>query len=266
MIKVGDIYDFLDEWAPFSTQMDFDNAGLLVGSRETPVCRVLVALDATEPVIREAGRRRCQLIVTHHPVLFHPVRALTPEDGTAVKLVALIKKDLAVISAHTNLDIAPGGVNDVLLERLGLSPAGILEPMGSLADGQAYGLGRVGLLPEEMAPAAFLKWVKSALSAKGGRAVKGRRPIRRVAVCGGSGGDLIGRAAALGCDALVTGDVKYDQFLEAAQLGVTLVDGGHFATENPVTEELARRLEARFGGEGLEVMISTAGREVYASL
>lgn len=266
MAKVADIYHFLDEWAPFSLQMDFDNAGLLVGDREAPVRRVLVALDVTEPVIREAARKGCQLIVTHHPVIFHPVRTLVPEDGTAVKLITLTKRGVAVISAHTNLDVAPGGVNDSLLEKLGLVPEGILEPMGALPDGTAYGLGRVGRLPQEMAPAAFLKLVKRALSAKGGRAVRGGGPIRRVAVCGGSGGDLVRRAAALGCDALVTADVKYDQFLDAIQLGITLVDGGHFATENPVVEEVAARLRARFGGEGVEVAVSRASREVYASL
>lgn len=266
MVKIADIYDFLDEWAPWSTQMDFDNAGLLVGDREAEARRILVALDATEPVIREAARKRCQLLVTHHPIIFHPVRALTEQDVVGVKLRRLTQKGIGVISAHTNLDMAEGGVNDVLLETLGLAREGILEPAGALPDGRAYGLGRIGSLPEAVAPAAFAKQVKRALSARGGRAVLGSRPIRRVAVCGGSGGDLVHRAAALGCDALVTADVKYDQFLDAAQLGITLVDGGHFATENPVVEAVAARLRARFGGEGVEVSVSRASGEVYAAL
>ena len=266
MAKAKEIYEFLDEWAPFSTQMDFDNAGFLVGDREADVRRILVALDATEPVIREAARKGCQLLVTHHPVIFRPVRALIPEDTTAVKLIALTRKKIGVISAHTNLDLAPGGVNDVLAEKLGLIPEGILEPMGVRPDGAAYGLGRVGRLAEEETPAAFARRVKAALAARGGRAVLGARPIRRVAVCGGSGGDLVGRAAAMGCDALVTGDVKYDQFLDGAQLGLTVVDGGHFATENPVTQVLANRLSQRFGGEGVEVLLSRTHREVYAAL
>lgn len=265
MAKLREIYQFIDKSAPFALQMDFDNAGLLVGDAEAEICRILVALDVTVPVIQEAARKRCQLIVSHHPVVFQPIRALIPDDTTGVKLIDLTKRNIAVISAHTNLDLAWGGVNDVLLERLGLRCQGILDPMGTLPgeDGRPYGLGRIGTLPEAMPPLAFARMVKKALKARGMRVVTGTRPVKTVALCGGSGGDLIGKAAAAQCDALVTADVKYHQFLEAHQLGMTLVDGGHFATENPVVDVLRDRLAERFGPEGVEVLTSKASREVY---
>lgn len=262
MTKVQDIYDYIDAKAPFSTQMDFDNAGLLVGDKNAPVTRVMVALDATLAVVREAARKRCQLLVTHHPLIFHPLKAVTPADPTQAVVAELVRKNIALICAHTNLDVAPGGVNDVLMERLGVKTLGILEEFG-VHNGQNYGMGRWGELPRAMEPKAFAAMVKKALGTRAVRAVPGSGPVKRVAVCGGSGGDMVELAASLGMDAYVTADVKHHEFLLAQALGITFIDAGHYATENPVTPVLTGWLKDTFGADGVEVFLSKTHKEPY---
>lgn len=260
MVKVKEIYDCIDAFAPFATQMDFDNAGLLVGDSQAEVSRVLLALDGTMDVVREAERKRCQLIVTHHPLIFHPLKTVRPEDPTQAIVARLIRKNIALICAHTNLDAAPGGVNDVLMDCLGAKVTGVLEPMG-----EGYGMGRVGELKAPMEPKVFAAMVKKTLGAKAVRATLGKSPVKRLAVCGGAGSDLLELAVSLGADAYVTADVKHHEFLAAQALGVTLVDGGHFSTENPMMPVLAERLSRTFGEDGVEVFLSKINKEPYGA-
>lgn len=260
MTSVQDIYAYIDGFAPFATQMDFDNAGLLVGDSQAEVSRVLLALDATMDVVCQAERKRCQLIVTHHPLIFHPLKAVRPEDPTQAIVTRLIRKNIALVCAHTNLDAAPGGVNDVLMECLGGKVTGVLEPMG-----EGYGMGRVGELKEPMEPKAFAAMVKKALGAKAVRATLGRGPVKKLAVCGGAGSDLLDLAVSLGTDAFVTADVKHHEFLAAQALGVTLIDGGHFSTENPVIPALVERLRGAFVKDGVEVFLSKINKEPYVA-
>lgn len=265
-MKAQEIYQYIDKIAPFSTQLDYDNAGLLMGSMEMDVGRVLVTLDVTLEVAKEAARRKCQLIVSHHPLIFHGLKSVTPDDPTGAVVLELARRGIAVISAHTNWDQAPGGVSDVLLERLGITSEGFLEPAGQTADGSPYGMGAVGVLECAMPPKEFSKSVKTALNARGLRVVLGDRPVRKVAVCGGAGGDLLQRAASWGADAYVTADVKYHEFLEAHQRGITLVDGGHFATEDPAMDTLCEKLSGAFSGCGIEFFRAQKHKEVYFSL
>lgn len=225
-MTVQKVYDAIDMAAPFSTQMDFDNAGLLVGDPQAVVAGVLVALDVTGPVIDEAVSRGANLIVTHHPVIFHPVKRVTAD----MLVYRLIREGISVISAHTNMDLAPGGVNDILAEKLGLAEVETLPPENLL---------RAGRLTRGMTPPEFAYFVKQRLDLHALRYCDGGTSIERVAVCGGSGGSELQAVLASGCQAYVTADVKHDVMLEAAHLGVTLIDGGHFGTETPVVERLA---------------------------
>lgn len=263
MVKAKDIYQYLDQIAPFELQMDFDNAGFLVGDREAEVGRVMVALDVTLDVVGEARRKKCQLVVTHHPLIFHPLKAVTPDDPTQAVVAELVRRNIGLICAHTNLDLAPGGVNDVLMDVLGVKTQGILEPMGSREGLGDYGLGRWGELPQAMEPKAFAAHVKRALGTRAVRAVPGSRPVKRVAVCGGAGGDMVELATRLGMDAYVTADVKHHEFLAAQALGITLLDAGHYATENPMVGVLAQKLDTAFGPSGVEVFCSKTHKEPY---
>ena len=255
MVTVGDICGYMDTVAPFYMQFDFDNIGLMLGDPARPVTRVLTALDATEAVVAEAMRWGAELIVTHHPLIFHPLRHLSADEPQGKKLMDLIRADISVLSFHTNLDAAEGGVNDVLMHALGAEVTGLLAPHGAHPDGTPYGVARLGELPEPMDFPEFLRRTKSALRCKGLRYVGGR-PVRRLAVCGGSGGGELEAVLNAGCDTYVTADLKYDQFLTAREYGLNLIDADHFCTENPVIGELAELLQGQF--PELEVRVSRA--------
>lgn len=242
MTTVSEILHFLEELAPPERAYDFDNVGLLAGFPEKPVTRVLTALDVTEAVIGEAETVGAELIVAHHPLIFHPLRAVRSDDATGKKLIRLLQGGRSAICMHTNLDVAFGGVNDALAEVLGLRVTGILAPEG---DG-SWGLGRVGELPEPMALDAFLARVKGRLLASGLRYVSAGRPVHRVACCGGSGGSELDAALRQGCDTYVTADLKYDQLLRAQEEGINLIDADHFCTENVVVPKLRASLLGRF--------------------
>ena len=266
MAQVKDIYQHINAIAPFATQMDFDNAGLLVGRGDAQVERVLVALDITTEVIREAVDMGAQLVVAHHPVIFHPLKAVSDADVTGEKVLVLAEHHIAAICAHTNLDAAQGGINDLLAQRLGLVEITHLHPDGEDEQGRTYGIGRVGTrrTRDRMDTADFARMVKSALGASGVRYMDAGEPVCRVAVGGGSCGSMLSDAIRAGCDTFVTADVKYDVFLEAKELGINLLDAGHFATENVVVEPLARGLREAF--PELTVQVSQVHKEVFASI
>ena len=261
-VTVGQVYDCLDRWAPFSTQMDFDNAGLLVGRPAAGAERILTALDITKEVILEAERLDCRLIVAHHPVIFHPVKSITDTDPVGERLLMLAERRIAAICAHTNLDAAQGGVNDCLAEALGLAGVEQLSQDGVDGQGRPYGIGRVGLAHRSgLTAEEYAAFVKERLGAVSVRVADGGRPVQRVAVGGGSCGSMLRAAVEQGCDTFVTADVKYDQYLEARALGLTLMDAGHFATENVVVARLAEYMRAALADT--EVMVSAVHHEVY---
>ena len=253
MTTVRDLYNALFAFAPASMKYDWDNVGLLCGHFDAPVDTVLVALDPMPDVIDEAKARGAQCIVTHHPLIFDAPRAINDESYTGRCILALAEAHIAAINLHTNLDVCPGGVNDVLAETLGLADVSVLDPIGQDAQGRPYGLLRRGKVCAQ-SPAAFAQFVKAVLSCPGLRYADGGREIRTVFVGGGACAGELARAAELGCDAFVTADVKYNAFADAVELGVTLIDAGHFETENPVCTYLAESLRTQF--PEIEVFVS----------
>lgn len=245
MAIVREILAWLEQLAPREMKMDWDNVGLLCGSENRKVRRVLVALDPFLHVAEEAAELEADLILTHHPLIFHPLRSVTDADPTGETIRFLIQHDIAAINAHTNLDQAPGGVNDKLAECLGLQDVVVIDPQGADTFGRPWGLLRCGDI-EAMEPEHFASFVKKRLNCPGLRFADGGRPVSKVAVGGGSCGDELMTARAAGCDALVTADVKYNEFWDAKSLGMTLIDAGHFETENPVCDVLADGLQKHF--------------------
>ena len=266
MAQVKDIYRHIDSFAPFATQMDFDNAGLLVGRADAEVDCVLVALDITGAVIQEAIDLGAQLIVAHHPVIFHPLKSVTDVDTTGEKVLQMAEHRIAAICAHTNLDAAKDGINDLLAQRLELNQIELLQQDGVDEQGRPYGIGRVGVLDMHVPvdAIAFAGKVKTALNAANVRYVDAGKPVCKVAVGGGSCGSMLTDALAAGCDTFVTADVKYDVFLEAKASGINLLDAGHFATENVVVKPLADRLQKAF--PELNITVSKVHKEVFASI
>ena len=261
-VTVREIFERLDQWAPFETQMDFDNAGFLVGHGDREVEKILVALDITEAVAEEAAEWGANLIVSHHPVIFHPVKRLTDETPTGSVLLKLAERGVAAVCAHTNLDAAQGGVNVCLARALKLRDLEQLHQDGVDRNGQPYGVGRVGISHQSgLSAQAYAAFVKEQLQAAGVRFVDGGKPVERVAVGGGACASMLSDALAAGCDTFVTSDVKYDQFLEAKALGLSLMDAGHYATENVVCPKLVQYLSMNF--PGVPIRLSQVHQEAY---
>ena len=258
MTTVAEILKFMETLAPRAMKMDWDNVGLLCGSKSTPVTKILVALDPFENVCDEAAAWGAELIVTHHPLIFRPVPNVTDETSVGRGLMTLIRNGICAVNAHTNLDQAPGGVNDVLAQRLALVNVEVVNPSGTTESGENWGLLRMGEVPEQPLD-AFLTQVKTQLGCEGLRYVNGGRPVRKVCVGGGSCADGMMDALAAGCDTFVTSDIKYNQFRDAYDLGLNLIDAGHFYTENPVVPVLAQKIAAAF--PEAEVRVSESHRD-----
>ena len=254
MPTVREIEQALFELAPREGAMDWDNVGHLLGDPDSEVSRVLVALDITEDVADEAISHGCELIVAHHPVMncrWLPVQSVRSDTPQGHLLLKLLRNGVSAICMHTNLDVAWGGVNDILAEKLKL-----VDP-GPLCDN---GLGRVGRLEEPMDLADFVRFVSRSLGCNGVRYAGAGKPVCRVAVGGGACGEFEDDAIRAGCDTFVTADLSYHQFLDAKGKGINLIDAGHFPTEDPVCEKLVQYVSDRF--QELAVTKSTSHREV----
>ena len=254
MPTVREIEQALFELAPREGAMDWDNVGHLLGDPDSQVSHVLVALDITEDVADEALAHGCELIVAHHPVMncrWLPVQSIREDTPQGHLLLKLLRNGISAICMHTNLDVAWGGVNDILAEKLKL-----VDP-GPLCDN---GLGRVGRLEEPMDLADFVRFVSRSLGCNGVRYAGAGKPVCRVAVGGGACGDFEDDAIRAGCDTFVTADLSYHQFLDAKGKGINLIDAGHFPTEDPVCEKLVQYVSDRF--QELVVTKSTSHREV----
>ncbi len=246
MTTVNDILQFMETVAPMSLKMEWDNAGLLCGSRTTPVTKVLVALDPFEHVCDEAAAWGAQLIVTHHPLIFTAPKSVTDSDSVGRSILKLCHSGISAINAHTNLDQVADGINDILARKLGLNNIETIcqNNMQLLRCGDV----------EEQPLDAFLAQVKEHLGCEGLRYADGGKPVRKVAVGGGACGSELWQAVLAGCDTFVTADVKYNQFWDAKDAGVNIIDAGHFCTENPVCAYLAEKIAAAF--PDVEVKIS----------
>lgn len=244
MTTVADILRYMETLAPRYMKEDWDEVGLNCGRSGRPVTKILVALDPFPHVCREAEEWGAELLVTHHALIWKPGFV---NDGSVwgQSVLYLIEHGIAHINAHTNLDQAPGGVNDVLAETLGLENISVIRPGGVDAQGREWGLLHMGDVPEQPL-SAFLKTVKDNLRCDGVRYVDGGKPVRKVAVGGGSCAGGMYEAAAAGCDTFVTADVKYNQFWDAKDLGLNLIDAGHFHTENPIVAVLAAKIAGQF--------------------
>ncbi len=245
MTTVADILSFLESIAPPSLKADWDNVGLLCGQSNKEVHTILVALDPFESVCREAAQLGADLIVTHHPLIFQPLHAITDSTYLGRDILFLISHDIAAVNAHTNLDCAPGGVNDTLAAILGLKDIQVIAPNSTDAQDTPMGLLRKGTVQTQPLK-DFLLHIKEVLGCEGLRYVDGGKPVHRVAVGGGACASGLLDVMDAGCDTFVTADVKYNQFWDAKNMGLNLIDAGHFQTENPICNVLVNKLQAAF--------------------
>ena len=232
MIKIREVMEALERFAPLPLQESYDNAGLQVGLTEAEISGALLCLDVTEAVVDEAVSKGCNLIVAHHPLIFRKLAHIGGESYVERAVMKAIKQDVAIVAAHTNMDNAEGGVNFKMAEKIGLQ--GLESLQGPVVDGKWSGV--VGELREPMSAADFIALLKRAFGVPMLRANELlRRPIRRVALCGGSGAFMLGDAVRAKADAFVTGEMGYHEFFgHEQQLQICVV--GHYESEQFTTE------------------------------
>ena len=252
MTTVQDILNFIETVAPTYMKYEWDHVGLNCGHSDAPVTKILVALDPFEEAVNEAKELGAQLLVTHHALIWEG-GFINGQTAWGKNVMTLLENGIAHINAHTNLDCAPGGINDTLAEKLGLSHISVINPMGEDPQGRPYGLLRMGTVPAQDL-SAFLASVKAALGCGGLRYVNANSCVNRVAVGGGSCASDMMDAYHAGCDTFVTADIKYNQFRTAYELGMNIIDAGHFHTENPAMRVLADKLRKAF--PNVEVVLS----------
>lgn len=240
-ITVQTIINWIDKWAPFDSAEDWDNVGLLAGSADSYVTKVITALDISPDVVKQAAKTGAELIISHHPVIFRPIKRLNQDNP----VYQIASHGISAIAVHTNMDKAVGGVNDILAKKLGLQNI-------STTDDQ---LVRIGSLEKEIEPHAFAKLVGKLLGVPAGGIMwsEGLRPVRTVAVCGGAGGDYINHLPPQ-ADAYVTGELGYHEWPFSSSQ--TIVSAGHFYTESLISCEIAERLSNAF-----ESLIVTPAKE-----
>ncbi|TYZ22570.1 Nif3-like dinuclear metal center hexameric protein [Selenomonas ruminis] len=266
MVKCQVVMDVLETIAPKRFAEDWDNPGLLVGALNQDVHKILVCLDVSDEVVEQAIDAGADMIVAHHPLIFRGIKKLRTDLPLGRRLQQLLKHDIAVAAAHTNLDIAEGGVNDVLARAIGLAKLSSFVIESQDIDGSVLSMGRMGSLTAPMTVQDFAAQVRDALPTEHVRLVDaGARPVRKVAICSGSGAEFIQKAAFMGADVYVTGDVKYHEAQQAVELGMHVIDAGHFGTEFPVVEVLKQRLteELAEAKGSVEVMADQSSKDFF---
>ncbi len=240
---VQDILNILTHIAADELAETWDNVGLLIGAPDNRISSILLGLDPTADLIDQARELGAELIITHHPAIFHPLKALRTDQPVGRFISTALQESMNVIGCHTNFDAAVGGVSDVLARTLGVADAEPLLPAAHGSD--CCGLGRIGNLARPVPADVFIANIHKAL-APPWLLEAGPRPdkVSRVAVCGGSCSDIAETALARGADVFITAEVKHDVARWAEETGLWLIDGGHFATENiaiPALQQLLVR-------------------------
>jgi len=259
MYKIHEIAALIEKLAPLELAGDYDNVGLIVGRGTADVTRVLLALDATSPVINEAVTLGAQLIIVHHPPIWTAIKRINDATPQGCKLLTLAERSIAVYAAHTNLDACEGGINDILFDILKLKNKELFHQ-----DKPNVFFGRAGTLSVPMALSKFARFVQDKLNLDA--AVFCGDPdaiVRKVGIIGGSGARdaEFADALAIGCDTYITGDIKHDAALSAQDLGLNLIDATHYGSEIVFAAPLKKYLEENF--PNLEIIISKAEKPPF---
>lgn len=259
MIKVNNIIEEMESIAPTYLKEDFDNVGLMVGDRDKEVKKVLLALDCTLKVIEEAKNENIDLIITHHPLIFRKPSSITTDTLQGKKIIELIKNNISLYSSHTNLDSVENGLNHKIVSILGFNDSTILEK--NKRDNNA-GLGRLVSLDEEISLEELVSKIKGALNISNLRVVKGNNKVSRIAVINGSGQDFISKAVALGADCIITGDTTYHFASDYKEMGISILDVGHFASEQIIFFNVMERLKEKF--KDIEIVTSKVEEDPFS--
>lgn len=255
-MKCTEIIDKLTELAPVSMACDWDNPGLLAGRSGKEVQKILLALDATDEVVEEAVRTGADLLLTHHPLIFKPVKKINDEDFIGRRLLKLIQSDISYYAMHTNFDAAPGCMADLAADRLGLKYQQILEPMGKVLDPvsgreKAYGIGKYGELETELTIQELAEHIKRMYEIPFVTVYTDKfshKKVKRVAICPGAGGSTIQAALTAQADVYVTGDISHHTGIDSVAGGMAVIDAGHYGIEHIFMDFMEKYLKEKLEG------------------
>jgi dinuclear metal center YbgI/SA1388 family protein len=260
---VGEITAWMADWADPAWAESYDNCGLLIGHEQQQVDTIVTALDITEQVVDYAISVGAQMIVSHHPLIFRPIKSIVDDNRDGKRLLKIIENRLAICAAHTNMDAALGGTNDIAAERLGLLH---VKPLCPIDEEGGVGMGRIGVLPRSMNVRDFALFVKEAFETDSVRLISSNphKLVYRVALCTGKGMDFFKDAVRQDADVYLTGDVTYHEAEAALAGNVSIVDAGHYATELPIAEAIAQFLQQE--DESLQVFPFGGNRDPFVTL
>ena len=270
---VEQIIDIMDQLVPPSLAEEWDNVGLQIGNPQLPVRRIWIALDPGPEVIEAACKNKIDLLITHHPLIYKPLKSIdfTTPGGSTIQMAA--QHQLAIFSAHTNFDIVSDGVNDILAQRLGLKNLQILQPvkvnasalndMDAAGNGEAaYGIGRIGELDKTSSLKSLVSQVKKKLKLDFVKVAGDlNMKVVRVAICSGSGSSLMPAFLSSKADVYISGDIHYHNARDAACNQRAIIDIGHFASEHLLVEVLADRLDRLITEAGINAKVKACTME-----
>jgi dinuclear metal center YbgI/SA1388 family protein len=254
MISVQKLIDILEEIAPSQLSESWDNTGLLIGDAEAEACGVLIALDPTLPLLAEAVSLGINVVITHHPAIFHPLKSLCNNNPTGRFIHFAIKNNLHIISCHTNLDAAPEGVSDIFAVKLDLTD--IIPLIPSPCNRSDSGTGRIGNYRRPLSPVECIEKIYQVTDAPW-LMEAGPRPerVQTIALCGGSGSEFAETARAGGADLFITAEIKHSVARWAEETGFWLIDGGHFSTEQLIIDQLHKKISSELTRCGCDLVV-----------
>ncbi|AYD40964.1 Nif3-like dinuclear metal center hexameric protein [Clostridium fermenticellae] len=266
-LKVIDVGNIMEEHVPSKFKESYDNVGLMLGDNNCEVSSILVALDCTLSVIDEAIRKNCNLILTHHPLLFKRPSNITTDTLLGKKIIRLIQNEINVYSSHTNLDSAKGGINDIVAGLLDLMNCETIEPSKVREDNDKIsGIGRIGYVSEPLTLIELCDKVKMCLNVPYLRFCGNEaKLIKKLAVINGSGQSYFESAKNMGADCIITGDTSYHYVSDFSEEGIAVIDAGHFGTEWAGIEVFSRWLKnaIEFKGFKNSVLLSETNKDPY---
>ena len=264
---VNDIINILENFAPLKFKEDFDNIGLMVGDRNAELKSILIALDCTLEVIEEAKAKGCNLIISHHPLLFKKPSTITKDTLLGKKIISLVKNDINLYSSHTNLDAVINGVNHEIMNILGFDNFTTLDLSSAASEGDTKtGIGRLATLSEPRMFNNIISLVKNSLNLSMIRVVGNEEKlINKIAVINGSGQDYFSLAKKMGAECIITGDTTYHYVSDFYEEDMCIIDAGHFNTEWPAMKHIAKTIQKLIINKGfqVELIISDTNKDPY---
>ena len=243
MPRIKDIIEIFESLAPFSSQEDYDNSGLIIGDPEQEISKILLCIDSTEAVVEEAIENSCDLIVAHHPIIFRGIKRFNLGNYVEKTVEKAIKTNISILAIHTNLDNSLLGVNKIIAEKIGIKKIKILKPKNINTD---LGAGMIGDLPKSQSWESFLDKIKGIFKASVLRHTEiVKEKVQKIAICGGAGSFLLDEAIAQNADVYISADFKYHEFFDADGK-IMILDPGHFESEQFTTELFKEIISGKF--------------------